>query len=677
MRLSHIGFAICVLLSGLSLAQSQTLSKTLVDDNSKFTNIGNIAITISNYGVFGHGFRLWPQQPSMQYPRGSGIEHCFVGGLWVGALTPNGIRVTTGAVDVPSLRSVAEGFEFTTGTDSRVVERSSLPDSRFFSPSAISHQDFIADFTDVNTTNPNQNNEPIPNHSPLGINVHLETYVFNFSFADNFVIFNYWIKNVSGAALDSVHVALWADLVVRNTNITPPFGAPFFDKGGLGYIDSVHMAYAYDYNGDVGLADSYAAMKFLGSSPYVNKTAYQAWQFRNTNDPTYFSPTDDNNKFNKMATGLTAAEIAGIPKPSNFMTMITAGPISRIAAGDSVNFVFALIAAKKKTPTPTTDDSPAQKSNLLQAAGWTQRTYNGEDRNGNGIQDPDEIWTDNGKPRRYFLPSPPSSPRTRIVPKERLVEIYWDKSAEASLDPITNKKDFEGYRIYGTNAGVDLTESQDLLGNLKLLGEFDNPGDQIGYNTGFGAVRLTSPISFSPDTTKYYYRFTVPGVLNGWQYGYAVTAFDSGDSNTQLESLESSKIQTLKRIIPGTLAVTDGSRDVTVYPNPYYARAYWDGRGERDRKLYFANLPQRAEVRIYTLAGDVVDQFDHDGVTYNASDINWFQRFSDGSQQLSGGEHAWDLISQRDQAIATGLYLFTVKNKDTGEIKRGKFLIIK
>ncbi|MBF8249062.1 MAG: hypothetical protein HW374_1862, partial [Bacteroidetes bacterium] len=114
-----------------------------------------------------------------------------------------------------------------------------------------------------------------------------------------------------------------------------------------------------------------------------------------------------------------------------------------------------------------------------------------------------------------------------------------------------------------------------------------------------------------------------------------------------------------------------------VYPNPYYARAYWDGRGERDRKLYFANLPQRAEVRIYTLAGDVVDQFDHDGVTYNASDINWFQRFSDGSQQLSGGEHAWDLISQRDQAIATGLYLFTVKNKDTGEIKRGKFLIIK
>src|SRR3989338_1908460 len=144
------------------------LAKSAGDDNSKFTNTGNIAITISNYGVFGHGFRLWPQQPSMQYPRGSGIEHCFVGGLWVGAVTPNGIRVTTGAVDVSSLRSVAEGFEFTTGVDSRVVERSSLSDNRFYSPDAVSHQDFIADFTDVNPTNPNQGNEPIPNHNPLG-----------------------------------------------------------------------------------------------------------------------------------------------------------------------------------------------------------------------------------------------------------------------------------------------------------------------------------------------------------------------------------------------------------------------------------------------------------------------------------------------------------------------------
>ena len=44
---------------------------------------------------------------------------------------------------------------------------------------------------------------------------------------------------------------------------------------------------------------------------------------------------------------------------------------------------------------------------------------------------------------------------------------------------------------------------------------------------------------------------------------------------------------------------------------------------------------------------------------------------------MSGGEHAWDLVTDSDQAIATGLYLFTVKNKKNGNIKRGKFLVIK
>jgi hypothetical protein len=659
-----------------------SLDKTGRDDNSKFTSIGNVAITVTNFGVVGHGFRLWPQQPSMQYPRGSGIEHLFVGGLWVGVgsdASGGGMRVTTGAVDVASIRTgVSEGFEFTTGTGSRVAERSSLPDNPFYDPQAISHQDFLADFTDVNTSNPNQNNEPIPNHNPIGINVHMESYAFNFSFADNFVIFNYTIKNTNKYALDSVYVGLWADLVVRNTNVTPPtVGSPFYSHGGLGYIDSVHMAYAYDYDGDGGLADNYAAIKFLGATPFKNQTTYNSWQFRNSSDPTYFSPGNDIERYAKMAVGLIPAQISTIPKPSNFMTLVSVGPFSRIAAGDSINVVFALIAAKKRSSSPTIDDSPAQKVNLMLASDWSQRTYNGEDRNGNGVQDAGERWSTPGAPKRYFLPTPPDPPHVKIVPKDKTVEIYWDKHSEASVDPISNQRDFEGYRIYGTPVGFDLTVSQNILSKLILLGDFDTADDKIGYNTGFGHVRLAAPVQFPPDTTRYAYKFVVPQLLNGWQYGFAVTAYDSGDATTNLQSLESSKLQTLRRVLPGTVADQNSGKQVGVYPNPYYARAYWDGGAERSRKLYFNNLPPRAEIRIYTLVGDLIDQFDHEASTYNASDIRWFQTFSDGSQQLSGGEHAWDLITRKDQAIATGLYLFTVKNKDTGEIQRGRFLVVK
>jgi hypothetical protein len=673
------------------------LAKYAIDDNSKYTNVGNIAITITNFGVIGTGFKTWPTQPSFQYPRGSGIEHMFIGGLWVGAITSDGShRVTTGAVDVSSIKSgQMAGFEFTTGTDSKVVEKSSLADNRYYSPDAVSHQDFIAYFTDTNKTNPNLNNETITDHVPIGINVHLETYAFNYSFADNFVIFNYWIKNVSGQAIDSIYVGLYADLVVRNTNDTPPYGAAFFSQGGMGYIDTlngehINLAYAYDIKGDAGDADSYGAIKFLGASPFKNNTGYQSWTFNNgqsSNNPLLFNPSDDNQRYSKMATGLSRAEITnGILKPSNNMTMITTGPFSHIAAGDSINVVFALLAAKMKTwGGPDPDDItvyPHNRDKLYEACSWAQRTYNGEDRNGNGIQDTNEIWTSYGpnhqlQPRRFFLPSPPNAPRVKTVLSSKLAEIYWDRSAEDSKDPISNLKDFEGYRIYGTNSGIDLTVSQDLLSNLVLLGDFDRPDDNIGYNTGFRNIRLAQPVQFLPDTTHYCYKFSVPYLLNGWQYAFAVTAYDSGDASTGLISLESSKLQTLKRVVAGVQPTENSSQPVGVYPNPYYTRAYWDGSQERDRKLYFFNLPAHAEIRIYTLAGDVVNVIQHDAATYNASDIRWFQKYSDGSQQMAGGEHAWDLITRKDQAVASGLYLFTVKNKDNGNIQRGKFLIIK
>jgi hypothetical protein len=663
-----------------------SLGKTGGDDNSKYTNAGNIAITVSNYGVIGHGFRLWPTQPSFQYPRGSGIEHLYAGGPWIGANTPNGIRVTTAAVDVGSLRAGAmRGFEFTTGLDSRVIERSSLPDNKYFHPEAISHQDLMADFSDTNSTNPNQRNEPISDHNPMGIAIHLETYAFNYSFADNFVIFNYWIKNVSKGDLDSVYVGMYGDLVVRNTNITPPTsGTPFFNKGGVGYIDSLNLAYAYDYNGDGGEADTYGGFKFLGSTPHKTRTSYQTWQFGNTTDPTYFFPSTDPDKYTKMATGLLPVQIQAVAKPLNNMTLITTGPFSRIASGDSINVVFALLAAKMISwnAPPPDPDQPSNRKLLNQACEWAQRTYNGEDRNGNGVQDSNEVWTNrsgNGMPmpKRYFLPSPPSTPHVKIVLSDKQADVYWDGSAEASVDPISNRKDFEGYRIYGTNPGIDLTESQDFLSKLVLLGDFDRSDDRIGYNTGFGHIRLSQPISFPGDTTKYVYKFSVPGLLNGWQYAFSVTAFDSGDAVTGLQSLESSRLQTMRRVIVGVKPVENETESVGVYPNPYYTKAYWDGTQERDRKLYFYNLPAHAEIRIYTLAGDLVDVMQHDASAYNGSDIRWFNKYADNSQQMSGGEHAWDLITKDDQAIASGLYLYVVKDSNSGNIQRGKFLVIK
>jgi hypothetical protein len=37
----------------------------------------------------------------------------------------------------------------------------------------------------------------------------------------------------------------------------------------------------------------------------------------------------------------------------------------------------------------------------------------------------------------------------------------------------------------------------------------------------------------------------------------------------------------------------------------------------------------------------------------------------------------WDLISRNTQAVVSGIYLFSVEDKDTGENQVGKFVIIK
>lgn len=674
-------------------ASQQRLNKTLDDDNSKFTNVGNIGLTVTNFGTYGHGFSLWPQQPSCEYPLGSGIEHIFDGGLWVGAyISDDGVGgnrigpfVTTGAVDASSVSARGGGFEYTNNPGSLVRERSSLIDSKFFDPQAISHQDFLMDYTDTNKFL--SNGELIVDHNPLGITIHQESYAWNFPFADFFVIMNYWIKNTSDKYLDSLHVGLWTDTVVRNTNITSPrTGSAFFNKGGNGYNDSLNIAYEFDAAGDIGFTDSYIGIQFLGSNKLIDSVNFVNWQFRNTTDPNYFAPQNDIQRFRKMLGYYggdnrfgegQAIQPENIVSPSNRSMLIASEINEPLAPGDSVNVTFAIVAAKKAGVDLPSFDTEEQKQNLYINAGWALRAYFGEDKNGNGILDPNEDLDGNGIITRYILPAPPTPPKVKVIPSSQSVSLYWDKRSEESIDPISAKKDFEGYRIYRTNPGYDLTEAQDINSSLVVVAEFDSMGNEIGFNTGFNFILLDEPVVFNNDTTKYWYKFDIENQLNGWQYIYSVTAFDEGDPGNNLESLESGPLANLQKVIPGTPPNDDGDFEVGVYPNPYYGSAFWDGNSERLRKIYFFNLPSECEITIYTLSGDIVKRIYHDQQS-NGSDLRWFETFSkDGKQQMAGGEHAWDLITENDQAIATGMYLFTVKNIRSGNLKRGKFLVIK
>lgn len=698
-------YLLAIVISQMACFATPLFGQTQGFYDEKTTAASQAELTISNIGKIGNAFRGSYQaenRPSAEFPKGSSIEHLFEGGFWVGGYVNGQPLVTTAAFSASSgYTTGGANYEFTAPIGSQLDVRSSLRGNENYTPNAVSHEDFVADFTDRNTIVPGTN-LPVGNgsHTPLGIDVHMETYNWNFNFANFFVIFDFTIVNNGSQTIDSVYTGYWADFVVRNTNLTPPGGTPFFNKGGNAFIDSLQMFYEWDQAGDIGFTETYGGIKFLGSEdengfhhPRTDSTFkvnYSAWLFNTPADPVFNQPGNDDARYRKMAESLTEysqwnssnpainiqKRLAG---PNNFSSLLSGGPHRSFAPGDTIKVAYAMVFARKGATNSDSVNSITQRIPLISNAQWTQTTYNGEDVNGNGILDAGEDQNGNGKLDRYRLPSPPEVPETRFVIRDNAVDIYWTDNAERSIDPITNEQDFEGYKIYHSKLGFDQTGGAIEADSLMQVAAFDKPDNEYFYNTGFGSVRLEEAITFEEDPNNYTYKFTLDNLQNGWQHVIALTAFDRGDGDANVASLETAVETNLVRAFPGTPPSESSNEEPFVYPNPYYGSAAWEGNSSReeDRRLMFANLPKRAIVRIFTTAGDFINQFEHDA-SYNGTGSLWYDTYSNPDQnKLSGGEHAWDLLSSNNQIIARGLYIFTVEDLDSGEIHKGRFVIIR
>lgn len=170
---------------------------------------------------------------------------------------------------------------------------------------------------------------------------------------------------------------------------------------------------------------------------------------------------------------------------------------------------------------------------------------------------------------------------------------------------------------------------------------------------------------------KTFYQYIDTEVKNGMPLFYSVVAYDHkiegflpserGRSLTPASSFTyvepCSESQTVQEF---------EEREIYVVPNPVTAdnMAPWQLGPNNDDpsgiKCELRNLPAcRSTVRIFTLAGDLVQELYHDG--------------TDGN-----GTVRWDLISRNGQDVASGVYLFSVHPED-GRFKRtvGKFVIIR
>lgn len=178
------------------------------------------------------------------------------------------------------------------------------------------------------------------------------------------------------------------------------------------------------------------------------------------------------------------------------------------------------------------------------------------------------------------------------------------------------------------------------------------------------------------DDGRQYYRFVDKQVHRGRPYFYSVTAFDHAfdRDNSGREILKTGKAgdpsSNFTFVEPRTPAQPDYAYDrgkVYVVPNPATTESMADWRLEPNNddptgiKVEFRNLPaDEGEIRIYTLAGDLVQTLDFDGRT-------------------GVGTREWDLVSRNLQDVTSGVYLYSVetKNNKAFERKIGKFVIIR
>lgn len=226
-------------------------------------NRGNIQLAIANNGTFGTLGSSIPDPftgesiPSCIFPKNSDLVYLWVAAIWIGAVVGRDTLVSTGSEDF----YVSEEFFPEEEPFGDFTYKSIDPNSQFYDEDAYSEQDIICEYMDTLTNptyinNDNTDNRP---HVPLGIKVSQKSMAWSFSYADDFILFDYQVENIGSKNLKDVYIGIYADGDVWHTSRNSPAGwnddiVGFYQTHpapeGHGFLDTINIAYHADNDGD-------------------------------------------------------------------------------------------------------------------------------------------------------------------------------------------------------------------------------------------------------------------------------------------------------------------------------------------------------------------------------------------------------------------------------------------
>jgi hypothetical protein len=275
---------LCIVMLGIGLTQARTMegiSKPDLTQQSAVNaycntvhNVGRIALGVSNDGTFGTllsvsgsatdcftGERL----PACQYPKGSNTRYIFGAALWMGAVLGRDTLVSTAADgwSVPGSEFHPDAAPF-----GDMIYRSTIDPARPEFKDAVSEQDYLGVYYDTCHNCQGVGNDPRDNraHLPLNIEVSQRTYAWSYSYAQDFVLFDYSIKNIGRDRLRRVYMGIYVDADIHDEADQRQNGAAQDDLCGFRrwqpalYLpdhfepdsDVVNIAWTADNDGDLG-----------------------------------------------------------------------------------------------------------------------------------------------------------------------------------------------------------------------------------------------------------------------------------------------------------------------------------------------------------------------------------------------------------------------------------------
>ncbi len=619
----------------------------IVPDNWKYHKIGTLWQRVTNFGYAGDDAYV-DRTPSCDYPGGSGNSYLYRGSLWLTAKV-NGVICS----------SQADDHEFAPLDSVSVIT----------GPGARSEEDTYTRFYDVQAPLASE-------HTPLGVEVIERTYAWSESFRDDFIIYEYTIKNVgidsdgdgypdTPRDLENFYFTYRMDADVSKL---PNWDAEyrFSNQDDLGACNANWDWFSYfpDWQqADHGItpADADSQMMFMwdGDNPSypadngqlddtgnpgpdgtlqtpgfigfrVLKTYPESFKVSSFHqNHIYNDPATDKESYDRMmAPQVFEGPIVsgGKPFPYDYRAILTLGPLARFAAGDSIVITAGLSVGSD--PVRGGVYSLAELIKNLRVAQL--------------IVDADY--------QIASLAPPVADLQLKLYVENGLtkgVKVIWDDS------PISHEN-FQGFKVW-KSAGKT------------AAGNFDFK--PLGLGT---YIDTTGSASWPPPAGEEPHKFQIidRDIILGFDYYYAVQSF-SKPLPEPFGRLETNILSNLKYICPANPVANSLDR-VKVVPNPYVGSAVWNNRIPSDadpwqHRLQFINLPADATVKIFTLDGDLVDEITSGEIVRKTEDFL-------GSSNPSVAE--WDLITRNNQEAAPGIYMFVVDSPSLGT-KVGKFVVVR